>query len=120
FFIAGCRNVAFEGLSFRDYGLNRNINWLGAAAIRLANEGATPCENVEIRNCRFESVAGALVCRSWDGAAGCRGITLTDLAVSQSYYGFNFQDAGDHVVGRRLLCEDVKRSYFPYGVSNHD
>jgi len=120
FFFAGCRNVSVEGFAFRDYGLNREFNWLGAAAIRLANDGNTPCENVEIRNCSFDSVLSATVCRSFDGMAGCRGIRLTDLSVRQSYYGFSFQDAGDDVVGRGLRCQDVKRSYFPYGVSNHD
>jgi hypothetical protein len=120
FFLAGCRNVSVEGFAFRDYGLNREFNWLGAAAIRLANDGSVACENVEIRNCSFDSVLSATVCRSFDGMAGCRGIRLTDLTVRQSYYGFSFQDAGDDVVGRGLRCQDVKRSYFPYGVSNHD
>ena len=119
-FFAGCRDVRLEGLAFRDYGLQREVNWLGAAAIRLGNHGNTACENVEVRHCTFESVLSAFVCRSWDGQAGCRGITLTDLSVRSSYYGFGFQDAGDDVVGRALRCQDVKRSYFPYGVSNHD
>ena len=117
---AGCRNVRLEGLAFRDHGLNREVNWLGAAAIRLVNQGNAACEDVEIRNCTFDSVLSAFVCRSWDGIAGCRGITLTDLSVTHSYYGFSFQDAGDDVVGRGLRCQDVKRSYFPYGVSSHD
>ena len=119
-FFAGCRNVRLEGLSFRDYGLNRQVNWLGAAAIRLSNQKARACERIDIRHCVFDSVLSALVCRSWDGLAGCSGITLTDLSVQRSYYGFSFQDAGDDVMGRALRCHDVKRSYFPYGVSRHD
>jgi hypothetical protein len=111
--------VRLEGLAFRDYGLDREVNWLGAAAIRLCNDGDLATEDVEIAGCTFESVLSATVCRSFDGRAGCRGLTLTDLVVRRSYYGFSFQDAGDDVVGRGLRCEDVKRSYFPYGVSNH-
>jgi hypothetical protein len=49
-----------------------------------------------------------------------RGLKLTNLAVTRSYYGFNFADSGDDVIGRGLTCDDVQRSYFPYGVSNHD
>jgi hypothetical protein len=118
--LAGCRNIKLDGLAFRDYGLKREINWLGAAAIRLANEGEVPCEQVDIRNCTFDSVLSAVVCRSFDGMAACRGITLTDLSVKHSYYGFSFQDTGNDVVARGLHCQDVKRSYFPFGVSNHD
>jgi hypothetical protein len=120
--LAGARNVTVEGLAFRDYGLNREINWLGAAAIRLGNDGPLGCENIHIKDCKFESVLSALVCRSFDetGQAQTRGITLSNLSVSRSYYGFSFQDSGDQVVGRGLRCNDVKRSYFPYGVSNHD
>jgi hypothetical protein len=119
-FFGGCRNVKVEGLAFRDYGFNRDVNWLGAAAIRIANDGPTPCENVEIKDCTFESVLSAVVCRSFDRAAASRGITLANLAVSRSYYGFSFQDSGNDVTGRALRCRDVKRSYFPFGVSNHD
>ena len=119
-YVAGCRNVTIEGLRFRDYGLNRDINWLGASAIRIANDGDAACEDLRIRHCTFESVLSAIVCRSFDGRAGCRGIALSDLAARHAYYGFSFQDAGDDVVARGLRCEDVKRSYFPYGVSNHD
>lgn len=118
--LAGCRDVIVEGLTFMDYGLNRDVNWLGAGAIRITNEAHSGCENIEIKDCTFRSVMNALACRTFDTAARCGGIKLTNLAVSRSYYGFVFQDNGDDVVGRGLRCEDVKRSYFPYGVTNHD
>jgi hypothetical protein len=120
--LAGCDNVVVEGLGFRDHGLNRNVNWLGAAGIRLANEGAIGCTNIQIRDCTFDSVLTAVVCRKAEDnpSARCRGITLTNLGVTRSYYGFSFQDNGDHVMARGLRCTDVKRSYFPYGISDHD
>jgi hypothetical protein len=120
--LSGCRNVAVEGLTFRDYGLKRDINWLGAAAIRIANAGAVGCQNIQITNCAFDSVLSAVVCRRSDENPRLRSrdITLTNLRVSRSYYGFSFQDNGDNVVGRGLFCDDVKRSYFPYGITNHD
>ena len=120
--LAGCRNVSVEGLAFRDHGLNREVNWLGAAAIRLANAEGEGCENIQITNCAFDSVLVAVVCRRSDDnpRIRTRGIKLTDLRVRRSYYGFSFQDNGDNLVGRGLRCDDVKRSYFPYGVTNHD
>ena len=120
--IAGCRNLTVEGLTFRDHGLNRNVNWLGAAAIRLANLQRTGCEGIEIRDCTFDSVLAAVVCRRSEDSlrTRTRNIKLTNLTVRRSYYGFSFQDNGDNVVGRGLRCDDVKRSYFPFGVTNHD
>lgn len=120
--LTACRNVTVEGLAFRDDGLKREVNWLGAAAIRLSNGASAGCEEIDIRNCTFDSVLGAVVSRGSDDnrSLRTRGIRLTDLAVRRSYYGFNFQDNCDDVVARGLRCDDVKRSYFPYGVSDHD
>ena len=119
--LAGSRNVTVEGLAFRDHGLNRE-DGPGAAGIRVVNDGSIGCENIQISDCTFDSVLSAVVCRTFDdgGRARIRGVKLSNLSVSRSYYGFNFQDAGDDVIGRGLRCNDVKRSYFPYGVSNHD
>jgi hypothetical protein len=116
----GCRNVTVEGLTFRDDGLRREVNWLGAAAIRLANDGGVGCENIQVSDCRFESVLAALVCRETEPALRSRGVRLRNLAISRSYYGINFQNNGDDVTARSIRCEDVKRAYFPYGVSDHD
>lgn len=121
--LAACRNIVIEGITFRDRGLNRDINWLGAAAVRLANAGGSGCEKIQIRNCTFESVLSAVICRRSEkdtDRTRCRGIELTNLSVRRSYYGLVFQDNGDDVVARGLRCNDVKRSYFPYGVSDHD
>lgn len=119
--LAGSRNITIEGLAFKDYGLERDSQ-VGATAIRLANNEGAGCEGIQIRDCTFESVIAGVLCRSFDEArrARIRDITLTNLSVSRSLYGFNFQDAGDNVTGRGLRCNDVKRSYFPYGVSNHN
>jgi hypothetical protein len=120
--LTGCRNVTVEGLAFRDDGLKREINWLGAAAIRLSNADSAGCEELTIAHCTFDSVLSALVCRRTEGNLGLRtrGLQLTDLTVRRSYYGLSFQDNGDDLVARRIRCDDVKRSYFPFGVSNHD
>jgi len=120
--LEGCQNIVVEGLTFRDHGLKRDVNWLGAAAVRLANLDAMGCREIEVRHCTFDSVLTAVVCRRTEGNLRIRSrdIRLTDLSVRRSYYGFSFQDNGDDVLGRGLRCQDVKRSYFPFGTTNHD
>ena len=121
FYLAGCRNVSIEGFTFRDQGFDREApSLLGASGIRIATEGTVASEGIDIRNCTFESVLSGVVCRSADRQVRSRRITLTNLTVRRSYYGFGFEDNGDDVVARGLRCDDVRRSYFPYGVSNHD
>ena len=121
FIFEGCRNVTIEGLTFRDHGLIRgDIGTRGAAAIRLANDEGTPCEDIEIRDCTFDSVMSAFVCRETKKNVRSRGIKMSNLAINRSYYGLSFQHNGDDVVARGIRCSDVKRSYFPYGIDKHD
>lgn len=111
-------DVVIDGLSFKDRGFNRAIDWQGAVAVSLGSNTPFGTRNVVVRDSQFESVLSAVQCRGGKGRV--KGIELTNLTVVASYYGFNFQNNGDNVVGRGLLCRDVKRSYFPYGVRNHD
>jgi hypothetical protein len=122
FVLAACRNVTIEGLTFRDHGLRREER-MGAHAISFVNNGSVRGpENTIIKDCRFESVLSGIVSDNEGNRPGgrARGITLTNITVARSYYGFNFADNGDDVTGRGLQCDDVHRSYFPYGVSHHD
>jgi hypothetical protein len=122
FVLAACRNITIEGLTFRDYGLKREQR-TGAHAISFVNNGSPRGpENTVIKDCRFESVLSGVVADNEGGRPGgrTRGITLSNISVARSYYGFNFADNADDVTGRDLRCDDVHRSYFPYGVSNHD
>ena len=119
--IAGSRNIGVEGLSFRDHGLDREEVW-GAYAISFIGDARrSGSENIQIADCKFDSVVAAVGSHGDDGRAPpVRGIRLQNLTVSHSVYGFNFAESGDDVTGRELSCIDVMRSYFPYGVSRHD
>jgi hypothetical protein len=122
FMLTSTSNVTIEGLAFRDSGADLE-NRKGAYAIGFANEGpARGPENTVIRDCTFESLLGAVVADNEQRRPGGRagGIALTDLSVKACYYGFNFADNADDLTGRGLVCDDVHRSYFPYGVSRHD
>ena len=121
FLFSGCRNVSMEGFTFRDTGFNQKVNDLGAVAIRLAAEGSAGCENFSLSDCRFESVYAGLICREPEQkATRTRGIRLTNVSIRHAVYGLNFQHDGDDVVARGLRCDNIKRSYFPYGIAKHD
>src|SRR5581483_3541516 len=82
---AGCRNIAVENIAFRDHGLDRD-NVSGAIALSLTDDGNNGSEDIEVRDCRFESVLTAVRCRTFDDArqARVRGIVLSGITVSRS------------------------------------
>lgn len=119
--IAGSRNITVEGLTFRDRGLDRE-NTMGVYAISVVgDERRRGSENLHVSDCSFESVLGAVCTHGDEGRAPpVRGITLKNLSIRHSVWGINFSDSGDELTARGVTCIDVMRSYFPYGVSDHD
>jgi polygalacturonase len=118
FALGSSRNIVFEGLGFRDYGLIRERT-LGAYAIAIVQNDGPPTENIEVRDCTFDSVLSAMT--AGEGSrVNARGLRFTNITVTRSVYGLNFADCGDDVTARGFRCNDVMRSYFPYGVTNHD
>jgi hypothetical protein len=113
-----CRNVLVEGLTFVDLGLNRQSATLGAVALSFGANTAAGSRRIAVRDCTFIAVLAAIQCRAGKGRV--REVTLDRLKVSDSFYGFSFVNNGDAVRARALVCSNVCRSYFPYGVSNHD
>ncbi len=116
--LTDCENVSIRGLTFHDLGANRNVDWKGAVAIYLTGYGERGNRNIRIESCRFENVLAALMV-SDAGGQRAAGLRLSSLDIRNSYYGLNFQGNGDDVVATGIHCNDVKRSYFPYGVTNH-
>jgi len=118
FYLRGAHDIAFRGLTFVDEGLERNVQSHGASAIYLSGESVRATRDIRITSCDFERMLSAVL------AAGPRsrvtGITLDSMVVRHSYYGLLFQNNGDHVRGTRLRFVDCRRSYFPYGVDDHE
>jgi polygalacturonase len=119
--IAGSRNIAVEGLAFHDRNLDRDET-MGAYAISvIGDERRRGTQNLQVSDCSFDSVLGAVCTHGDEGRAPpVRGITLKNLSIRHAVWGINFSDSGDELTGRGITCVDVERSYFPYGVSHHD
>ena len=118
FRLTDCENITIEGLGFHDEGLDRAINWKGAVAIYLTGYGERGNRGIRIQDCRFDNVLTAFTAND-RGGKRATDIRLTNLNIRASFYGLSFQNNGDNVFATGIRCDDVKRSYFPYGVTNH-
>ena len=118
FIFSDSTNVAISGFRFRDDGLDRSVTWQGAVSIRLSGDGNIGCSGFTVSDCSFETVLSALTVEGEQSEVG--NISLNNLSVVRSYYGLNFQNNGNHVRGSGLSFNDMRRSYFPYGVDDHN
>jgi hypothetical protein len=118
FKLTDCENITIEGLAFRDEGGDRAVNSKGAVAIYLTGYGRHGNRRIEIKNCSFDNMLSALMVSDGGGKRAID-IRLADLDIRSGYYGLNFQNNGDDVFATGIRCNDVKRSYFPYGVTRH-
>jgi hypothetical protein len=77
--------------------------------------------NIIINNMKqFGGIAGLEVATGNYTAAPSYNIKLFNADLDTVYYGANFQFHGDGFFARGLKCSNCGRTYFAYGVSDHD
>ncbi|HWO42678.1 MAG TPA: glycosyl hydrolase family 28-related protein [Candidatus Eisenbacteria bacterium] len=118
FKLTDCENVTIEGLAFHDEGADRAVKWKGAVAIYLTGYGNRGNRRIRVEDCSFNNMLSALMVNDRGGRRAGE-IRLQALDIRAGYYGLSFQNNGDNVFATGIRCNDVKRSYFPYGVTNH-
>jgi hypothetical protein len=120
FLFRDCENVTFEGIRMRDDGTDLTVDWKGAVLCSIENLNVTTgrLRGFHISDCRSEKGVAFL---EVIGTAGARiaGITVVGCSAKDTYYGLSFQENGDDVFVPGFRTENVKRAYFPYGVSRH-
>ena len=117
FDVIGCSNITFEGLSFRDTGLDIDVTWKGAIAIALTSTDTSATRDIRIIDVKCNSVLSGVTCTT----PGLRtsNIHIRNLRLLNSYYGISCQNNGDRLVAEDVVCENLRRSYFVYGCSDH-
>lgn len=115
-------NVVIQNIRFQDSGTDLSVEWRGATGIYVQPSLALStgsCGGLTVRNCFAEDMVALLVIGG-DSNRRIRGVSVQDCTVKDSYYGINFRENGDMVTVRGFRCENVRRAYFPYGVTDHD
>jgi hypothetical protein len=117
-----CKNpdgLIFDGIRFDDTGSDITVDWRGAVCLEFWGSGSAGFHGgIEIRNCLADDVVTFLDCNGTTDHR-IRDIWLSNCRVRDSYYGINCRENGDGIRGS-LRCENVRRAYFPYGVTDHN
>ncbi|MEO7457423.1 MAG: hypothetical protein ABIY52_14255, partial [Gemmatimonadaceae bacterium] len=114
-----CERLTIEGLAGRDDGYAPAIAWKGAVLVYIQNV-ARPSGTLagyDLRGIEATRMVAPFIFAGQDGAR-IRDITF-DIRAMDCFYGPSFQNQGDDVRGY-AYCYNVRRAYFPYGVTNHD
>jgi hypothetical protein len=108
-------------IRFKDNGYNPLVDWQGAWGICLDNATGGNWGNVVIDAVYGESMVGVvkIVCQTIESANRIRGVKIGQLFSDNCYYGFNAQNSGDSVVIDNLVSYRNYRSFFVYGVTDH-
>lgn len=120
FYVANPQNVEWRNIYFRDTGTSLSVDWKGSDCIRCYGTGAVATYNgVRIIGCRADNVVSFVIFgNTLDTDARIRDIRVEDCIIRNSYYGVVCQENGDGLRGN-WRCENVRRAYFPYGVTDH-
>lgn len=121
FNLNGARRISFEGFDIvgtfsRTLSVVNQYS-IGAFFLRSGNRDA---ESISMRNLRAQNVYYFLtVGSSLPGALRVRTVLVENVFCFNGYYGLNFQENGDSVTALNFRTTNYVRTYFPYGVSNH-
>jgi hypothetical protein len=108
-------------IRFKDNGYNPLVDWQGAWGICLDNATGGNWGNVVIDAVYGESMVGVvkIICQTIESANRIRGVKIGQIFADNCYYGFNAQNSGDAVVIDNLISYRNYRSFFVYGVTDH-
>jgi hypothetical protein len=127
FYLDGCRNMSFEGFNYetpfvRTPGTATITTDGGAPFFLVAN--TRDSNSIDIENNRAFNVYWFLrvaeTATSKANGYRVRGIGVNNVLVVNGYYGLNFANDGDLVNVTNFRLVSGIRTYFPYGVCNHD
>ena len=108
-------------IRFKDNGYNPLVDWQGAWGICLDNATGGNWGNVILDAAYGEDMVGVvkIICQTIESANRIRGVKIGQIFADNCYYGFNAQNSGDSVVIDNLVSFRNYRSYFVYGVTDH-
>lgn len=123
FLLDGFRRHSFEG--FRIQGLfARSLSVvsdysIGGFVLQSTNRNADniSIRNVDVLNAHYYQIARASTLPT---TYRVRNILIENATYDSGFYGINCQNNGDNLTARNFRTRNAVRSYFVYGVTNHD
>jgi len=110
-------NIAIEGLRFKDFGTDLNVNWKGAHCIVV--QTTKPCYGFRTSDCVAENVVAFLSAQQESAHKYTFEGFDIHATVRNAYYGVNpnFNGANSRV---NLTTHNVRRAFIGYGLRNWD
>ena len=121
FALDGCRNITIEGFDIQGtYTRSGSIDLTAGISAFTFRSSTRDSNSIYIKCMRAQNVYSFMNSVLTDVNYRVRGISIDNCLIFHGYYGINFANNGDLLSVRNLRTSQVVRSYFPYGVSNHD
>jgi hypothetical protein len=122
FNLNGCRRINFEGFDIVGT-FSRTLNVVNTTSISCFDLSSTTrdSESISVKNCRLQNVYLALRVRPNNvNSYRVRTIHIENVFCTNGFYGLSFQENGDNLTATNFRTNQFVRSYFPYGVNNHN
>jgi hypothetical protein len=122
FNLNGCRRINFEGFDIEGI-FSRTLSTVSQYSIAafFLRSVDRDSESISFRNLRLQNVYTVLgVLGDPVSARRVRTVLIENVFATNGYYGLNFQENGDNVTAINFRTNQFVRSYFPYGVANHN
>jgi hypothetical protein len=123
FLLDGFRRHSFEGIRIQGL-FARSLSVvsdysIGGFVLQSSNRDADNISfrNVDVINAHFYKLTRAVAIPT---TYRVRNILIENALYDYGYYGINCQNNGDNLTARNFRTKNAIRSFFVYGVSNHD
>lgn len=117
FLVQNSSNLEITNLTAEDHGVDISVDWKGMDFIHFEG-GRGPNRNMVLRNITVDGAVSLVACSGDVGRARSRGLVIDGATAKNCYYGALFIDTFDQV-SIDLSSIDCRRTYFPYGVTDH-
>lgn len=118
FAFSGGANATIGNFTIVDTAGDQNAKWQGAIGF-LFVPGTEKAPTASIGRIRGQNLTSLLTVRGFNGNR-VSGINVASIVAQDCYYGATFQENGDNVTIGQLSTLRCFRSYFVYGVKEHN
>lgn len=121
FFLNGNSDFYAGKMKFTDTGYIAQASPFHGAVAYMASGNAGAMENIVIDAIHCDDMLSPMIITGGNNTTNrVRGVSIRQIIANNCYYGFNAQDQGDGVKIDQLIAYQNFRTYFVYGVKDHN